>query len=426
MNENVRVTGLDNGVRVVTETMPHLQTASLGIWVGTGARNEAEREHGISHLLEHMAFKGTHRRSAIEIAEEIEQVGGDLNAMTGHEITAYYARVLAPDAPLALDILADILTGSVFDAEELRREQNVIVQEIGAANDTPDDIVHDLFQEAAFHDQTLGRSILGTPQSVCAFTRVDLDAYLQAHYRGPGMVVAAAGAVDHDAIVEQAARVLADIPATAPQPPSPGAFTGGERRDLRDIDQANLVLGFAAPALADPDFYVGRVAAGVLGGGMSSRLFQEIREKRGLCYSIYAFTMAFSDTGLFAISAATGESDLPDLMELTIAEILRAGDGVSEREVDRARAQLKASILMSHESPSSRAGQLARQLLMLGRVVPGAEIIERIEAVTPDEVCRFIADMVRRQQPALAAVGPIAELDRVAEIAKTLQARPVA
>ncbi|MEZ5877809.1 MAG: pitrilysin family protein [Tepidamorphaceae bacterium] len=425
MTDPVRMTRLDNGIRVVTEAMPHLKTASLGIWAGPAARNEALREHGISHLLEHMAFKGTQRRSAAQIAEEIEQVGGDLNAMTGHESTAYYARVLAEDVPLGLDILSDILTHSVFDETELAREQNVIVQEIGAAYDTPDDIVHDLFQEAAFEGQTLGRPILGTPETVRSFSPADLHAYLDGHYRGPDMIVAGAGAVDHDRIVEQAAGLLGGISAEKGAEPEPGRFTGGERRDLRDLEQANIVLGFPAPAIGDPDFYVARAAAGVLGGGMSSRLFQEVREKRGLCYSIYAFSMAFQDTGLLAVSAATGAEDLRELVDVTLAELQRAGEGIGETETDRAKMQLKASILMSQESPSSRAGQLARQLLMLGRTVPSDEIVARIDAVTTDEIAAFLKNMLTHL-PALSAVGPVGVLDPVEDIAKQLGGRQAA
>ncbi len=420
MSDAIRLTTLDNGIRVVTEVMPRLQTASLGIWTRTGARNETSGEHGISHLLEHMAFKGTARRSAIQIAEEIEQVGGDLNAMTGHEITAYFARVLAGDVSLALDILTDILTGSTFDATELKREQNVIVQEIGAAWDTPDDIVHDLFQEAAFEGQILGRSILGTPQTVTGFSATDLNGYLGAHYRGPDMVVAAAGAVDHDAIVAQAAEQLSGIPAQTGSSPEAGRFTGGERRDLRALEQANIVLGFPAPPLGDPDFYAARVAAGVLGGGMSSRLFQEVRERRGLCYAIYAFTMSFRDAGVLAISAATGEADLAELADVTLDEIERAGLQIEARETERAKMQLKASILMSHESSSSRAGQMARQLLMLDRLVSSEEITARIDAVSPGDVAGFLASTTRAAVPALSGVGPVAELPSVGDIARRL------
>ena len=425
MNDFVRMTQLDNGIRVVTETMPHLKTASLGIWAGTGARNEAAREHGISHLLEHMAFKGTERRSAVQIAEEIEQVGGDLNAMTGHESTAYYARVLAEDVPLGLDILADILTHSIFDETELVREQNVIVQEIGAAYDTPDDIVHDLFQEAAFDGQILGRPILGTPETVRGFSPADLNAYLDGHYRGPDMIIAAAGAVDHDRIVDQAAELLGNVSSRKGPEPEAGRFTGGERRDIRNLEQANIVLGFPAPAIDDPDFYVARAAAGVLGGGMSSRLFQEVREKRGLCYSIYAFSMAFRDTGLLAVSAATGAEDLRELVDVTVAELQRASEGVESTETERAKMQLKASILMSQESPSSRAGQLARQLLMLGRTVPSDEIVARIDEVTPESVSTFLKGALAHL-PALSAVGPVGVLDPVADIAKQLGARQAA
>ncbi|MEM6665882.1 MAG: pitrilysin family protein, partial [Pseudomonadota bacterium] len=280
---NVRITTLANGLRVVTEAMPHLQSAALGVWIGAGARAEHSHESGIAHMLEHMAFKGTERRTAQGIAEEIEAVGGDLNAMTSFETTAYYARVLADDVPLAIDILGDILINSRFDPAELERERGVILQEIRAAHDTPDDLVFDLAQRAAFGDQPLGRPILGTTESVSGFQSADLQSYLGRMYGPDRMILAAAGAVEHDAVVALAESTFESRPVPEDTPLAPAHFQGGFEGVARDLEQVHLVKGFEGWSYRSPDIYAAQVLAGVLGGGMSSRLFQEAREKRGLC-----------------------------------------------------------------------------------------------------------------------------------------------
>ncbi len=418
---SVRTTRLDNGVRVVTAEMAHVETAALGVWVKAGARDERTEQHGLSHLLEHMAFKGTSRRSARQIAEEIESVGGDLNAATSHETTAYYARTLKDDVPLALDILSDILRDSQFDAEELKREQHVIVQEIGAALDDPDDLVHDLLQEAAFGDQPIGRPILGTADTVRAQDPGSLRAYLSEHYRGPQMIVGAAGAVKHDAMVEIADRLFGDFATAAGDTTQEARYTGGERRAERDLSEANLLFAFRAPAFVDDDFYAARIAASVVGGGMSSRLFQRVREERGLCYSIYAFNWAFSDVGLFGISAATGPGDLEELVDVTTGELALAIDDIDETEVARARAQLKAGLLMSLESCAARAEQIARQSLFLGRTVPMEELVSRIDAVDAARVRQILARIVFETPPTLAAVGPVGNLETAGDLQERLR-----
>ncbi|MGB6320280.1 MAG: pitrilysin family protein, partial [Xanthobacteraceae bacterium] len=304
---SVEVTTLKSGINVVTDTMPHLETASLGVWVNSGSRDERRDEHGISHLLEHMAFKGTRRRSARQIAEEIEAVGGDLNAATGAESTAYYARVLRADVPLALDVLADILSEPAFDREELIREQNVIVQEIGAVADTPDDLIFEHLQVIAFPDQSLGRSILGTPKTVRSFDEGKLRDYLARNYRGPEIVVAAAGAVEHKA-------VLAEV-------------------EKRELEQVHIALALPGLAIVDPTLYSLQVFTNILGGGMSSRLFQEARERRGLCYSIYSFHVPYSDIGMFGLYAGTDAADTSELMRLIVDEIASTAETISEPEV---------------------------------------------------------------------------------------------
>ncbi|MEJ8571766.1 pitrilysin family protein [Microbaculum marinum] len=419
---SVRTTTLDNGLRVVTAEMSHVQTAALGVWVRAGARNERPEEHGLSHLLEHMAFKGTRRRNARQIAEEIESVGGDLNAATSHETTAYYARVLKEDVPLGFDILSDILRDSVFDGEELRREQHVILQEIGAALDDPDDLVHDLLQAAAFGDQPIGRPILGTAETVAAQRVEGLRSYLSEHYRAPEMIVGAAGAVDHEAIVDLAGDLFGGFAAT-PGAPSPAArYVGGERKVEKDLSEANLLFAFPAPAFVDEDFYAARIAAAVLGGGMSSRLFQRVREEKGLCYSIYAFNWAFSDVGLFGISAATEPQDIEQLIDVTTAEVSNAISEIDDQEVTRARAQLKAGLLMGLESCAARVEQIARQSLFLGRTVSMEELTRRIDAVDAASVRNILARIIYDNPPTLAAVGPVERLESASDLQERLRA----
>ncbi len=414
---SVNLTRLPSGIAVVSQRMEQLQSTALGIWVSSGSRSERPAEHGIAHLLEHMAFKGTARRSALAIAEEIEAVGGELNASTSVEQTQYYARVLKADVPLAMDILTDILRNSAFDPDELQREQHVIVQEIGAALDTPEDLVFDFFSGAAFPDQPLGRPILGTPESVRSMTRQSLFDYLGAHYRGPSLVVAAAGAVDHAQLVRMAEEGLAGVQADPGPPPESALYRGGERREMRDLMEAQIVLGFAGRPVTSPDYYTAQILSMALGGGMSSRLFQVVREKRGLCYSIYAFHWAFADGGLFGVHAATGEDDIAELTPVVLGEIERAAADLSEDEIGRAKAQARAGLLMALESPIARAGQLARQLMVFGRVVPVEELVAKIDAVTVADARRLAGAMFTETAPTLAAIGPVGSLieyDRVA------------
>jgi len=403
--------------------MAHLETASLGVWIGSGSRNENPDEHGISHLLEHMAFKGTKRRTARQIAEAIEAVGGDLNAATSVESTGYFARVLKADVPLALDVLSDILSEPAFDAEELRREQNVIVQEIGATEDAPDDLVFDRLQETAFPMQPVGRSILGTPDTVRSFNATRLQAYLSRNYRAPGMVLAAAGAVEHDAVVAEAERRFAAF--TGPAAPSPerAHFRGGTRVETRDLEQVHIAMALEGLPVRDEQLYSLQVFTSVLGGGMSSRLFQEVREIRGLCYAIHAFHMPYTDTGLFALYAGTDESDAPELMRVVIDQIGNATETLNDTEVRRAKAQMKAGLLMALESSEARVGQLARQMLAYGRPIPVDEIVAKVDAVTVKSARDAGQTLIGRAKPAIAALGPGSGLASTAAIAESLVRR---
>jgi predicted Zn-dependent peptidase len=408
---NIELTKLNNGLTVVTDPMPHLESASIGVWVNAGARNEKREENGLSHMLEHMAFKGTAKRSARQIAEEIEQVGGYLNAYTAREQTAYYARVLKPDVPLAAELLADILQHSVFDAEELERERGVIVQEIGQTEDTPDDIIFDHLQEMAFPDQPMGRTILGPVENVTSFTQSSLKSYMARHYHAPAMTLIASGAVDHGQIVKLAQDVFGALTSERPAPVEKGVYRGGDYRGSDDLEQAHLALAWPGLPLAHPDMFAAQIYSTALGGGMSSRLFQEAREKRGLCYAIHCFGQSFKDCGMFAVYAGTGADQATELMNVVAGEMNALAAGPTADEVRRAKAQMKAGLLMSLESPTSRCEQIAGMLWSHGRILPVKELVEKLDAVTPEDVGRYAQSVTRKGALSLAALGPLTKLE---------------
>lgn len=423
---NVEITRLASGLTVVTQNMPHLESVALGVWIKSGSRNETQDEHGIAHLLEHMAFKGTARRSARDIAEQIENVGGELNAATSTETTSYYARVLKDHVPLAIDILADILTESVFDEDELEREKHVILQEIGAANDTPDDVVFDRFSEVAYRGQTIGRPILGTPDTVRSFTPDQIRGYLSRNYTTDRMFIVAAGAVDHDTLVRQVEERFALLPLTPAASPvfEPAKYLGGDVREMRDLMDTQLLLGFEGKAYHMRDFYCSQILANILGGGMSSRLFQEVREHRGLCYSVYAFHWGFSDTGVFGVHAATGGEDLPELVPVILQELRKSSEVIHQQEIDRARAQIRAQLLMGQESPAARAGQIARQMILYGRMIPNQEMMERLEGITTSRLTDLAGRLFFDTVPTLSAIGPIEKLAPLSDITAALTSQP--
>jgi predicted Zn-dependent peptidase len=406
----IELSRLNNGLQIATDRIDTVDTVSLGIWVDVGTRHEPAEINGVAHFLEHMAFKGTATRSALAIAEEIEAVGGHLNAYTSRESTAYYAKVLKDDVPLALDILADILQHSMFAPDELERERTVILQEIGQANDTPDDIIFDHFQERAYPDQAMGRPVLGRPDIIRRLGRDEVTAYLRDHYGARRMVLAAAGNLDHDRIAALAEKLIADLPADRSAASEPANYAGGERREERDLEQLHLVLGFPGLALDDPDFYAGSVLSTAFGGGMSSRLFQEIREKRGLVYTIHCFGHSYRDGGLFGIYAGTGEDEAAELVPALCEEVRKLEDGLTVVELARAKAQLKAGLLMSLESTSTRCEQLAQHLLIYGKPFDPADAVRRIEAVDDSAIVRVVARW-RDGPPTLTALGPLSRLE---------------
>lgn len=329
----IRISTLPNGLRVVSRDMPGLHSAAIGIWVNAGCRDERAEQNGIAHFLEHMAFKGTARRSALEIVESIENVGGYINAYTSRDVTSYYARVLAGDVELALDVISDIVMNPVFDQREIEVERGVILQEIGQALDTPDDVIFDWLQEAAYPDQPMGRTILGPAERVSRFGRDDLSGFIGEHYGPERMIVSAAGAVEHDRILRQVEAIFGHLPARALTKREPARWQGAEARRVKGLEQAHFALAFEGPGYQAPDFYAAQIWTSALGGGMSSRLFQKLREEKGLCYSIFAQSGFHDDTGMVTIYAGTSGEQIADLATLTVDELKRSAEDMTETEV---------------------------------------------------------------------------------------------
>lgn len=389
-----RVTALANGLRVATTAMPGLETAAVGLHVDTGSRHEIAEHNGLAHLLEHMVFKGTRRRSARRIAEEIEDVGGSLNAYTARDMTVFHARVLAADLGLGLDLIADLVREPLFDEAELVREKGVVLSELGEARDTPDDIVFDHLQEAAFPDQPLGRSILGSEESLAAIGPSELRGWLADHYRPEAMVIAAAGKVDHDALVRDAEALFGDLTPASRAAPAAARYGGQAVHDRRRFEQAHLTLGWEGASNTGPDHYALTLFTTAVGGGMSSRLFQELREERGLAYSVYASHTPYTDSGLFAVYLATANGDAAKALALAEGVIAQCAATIDPAELERAKAQLKAGLLMSLEGPAGRAEYLARQLMVHGRAVEPAELVAKIDAVDVEAVRAAAARML--------------------------------
>ncbi len=413
---SVQISRLANGLHIVTHAMPHLETVAIGIWVKAGARDERAEENGIAHFLEHMAFKGTTRRSALDIAEEIENSGGEINAATGMETTTYYARVLKKDWRSALDILADIFLNSTLDKSELERERDVILQEIAAAKDQPDDLVFDLAQHACYGDHPLGRSILGPTEIIENVTREDMLAWRDRNYWASRIVVGAAGNIDHAELAAMAEKLFGAVPQGSSPQRHPPSFVHTSETAQKPLDQTHIVLTFPAPNYRDPRIYHMQVLSSILGGGMSSRLFQDVREKRGLCYSVFSFGTSYEDVGQLGVYAATAPENTSELVNVTTDVMMSMMDFVTDKEVARAKAQLKASLVMNLENATSRADQIARQFLAFGEVPEMQTLIDRIEAVTADEVKDLAQTIFRSAPPALSAVGQLGQLANHASI----------
>jgi predicted Zn-dependent peptidase len=399
------ITALPNGLRIVTHHMPGLETVSLGVWVAVGARHERDDQHGLAHFLEHMAFKGTKKRSARQIADEIESVGGDLNASTGLDSTAYFARVLKGDDTVALELIADILLNSKFAAEDIERERVVIQQEIAASDDNPDEMAFDLMQGVAFPGQSIGRPILGTKASVGSFRGPDFKSYLDEHYLPDAIVVSAAGAVHHKAIVRHVEALFGGLTSRKRGIESPVLYRGGFAASNKPFEQSHVLIGLPSPSYLEPGFYTAQVFSGLFGGGMSSRLFQEIREDRGLCYSIDSSIWGLRDTGMLSVHAATSPEMVGELADVVAAQLEEiAATGPTEAELQRSKAQLKAGLLMALESSAVNAEQMARQLLAQDRLIPIAELVEHVEAVDQARIKAF-AETLIEETVSVAVIG---------------------
>ena len=418
MSQNLHT--FENGFRVVTEYMPGLESASVGIWVNAGGRHETIEQNGIAHFLEHMAFKGTQNRTALQIAEEIEDVGGYINAYTSREVTAYYARVLREDVFRAIDVIGDILINPVFDKKDIEVERGVILQEIGMSLDTPDDVIFDWLQEQAYPQQALGRTILGPAENVANFSKDDLSLFIKENYSPNKLILSAVGAIDHDQIVKQAEGLFAMLPRAAPFQLVEAKFSNGVKKVVKNLEQAHVSLALEGSGYLDEDFYAGQTFASTFGGGMSSRLFQEVRENRGLCYSIFAQLSSYADTGLLTIYAGTSGDSVCELTDIIVDELKRASGDLSESEVARARAQMKAGLLMGLESSSARAERLARLVGIWGCVPPLAETVEKIDHVNLEQVRAYAERLVSSGRVAMATYGPITESRSLDDVQKRM------
>ena len=410
-----KISTLDNGLRIVTQNMPGLETVSMGIWNFVGGRDESENINGVAHLLEHMAFKGTLTKSALQIAETIENVGGDINAYTSKEITAYYVKLIADDLPLGIEILTDILQNSLFSEEELDRERGVILQEIGMYLDTPDDMIFDYWQEKAFPDQPMGRSILGKPDVIKNISRNQVKDFMMSHYNPKKMIVSAAGKIEHEKFVEQVRQKCVNLPAGNKNIRQTSKYISGEYRQDKDLEQIHLLLGFEGINFHHEDYYSLLVYSSLLGGGMSSRLFQEIREKRGLVYGISSFSSSYTDTGVFGIYAGTGESQIQELIPVLCNELRTSSNNITEKEISRGKAQLKASLMMGRESAFRRCESAARQLLVFNRVIDPKETINSINNVSKKTV-ENISQKIVSGPITISSIGPIKKLETLDKI----------
>ncbi len=403
------VTALPNGFRVATDHMPGLKTATVAVHVGVGARFEPAKHNGIAHFLEHMAFKGTRRRSAFEIAETIEDVGGYLNAYTSRESTVYLAGVLAEDVPLVVELLADILRHSVFSPDEIEVERNVILNEIGEYEDLPADVVFDALQRTAYPNQQYGRPVIGTARTVSSFCRSDFQSFTERHYGPERMILSAAGAVNHDEMTKLAEAHFGDAIRQSKVRKRRPRFVGGEWRQHREIEQTQFAIAFPAPQLFDKRTPAAMIYGVLLGGGSSSRLFVEAREKRGLCYSVSAQAVPCQDSGLFVLHANTGKAELGTLMELCADEIRKTADGLTEKEVKRARTQIRVAIMTGYERPSQRMERMGNILAIKDHVEEIDETIARFDDVTREQVRDYAQELANSSEAAMALYGPISQ-----------------
>ena len=414
-----KITTLENGLRIVTQEMLSLETVAMGIWNFVGGRDEIESNNGVAHLLEHMAFKGTKTKSALEIAETIENVGGDINAYTSKEITAYYVKLIAEDLPLGINILSDILQNSIFAEDELNRERGVILQEIGMYLDSPDEMIFDYWQEKAFANQPFGRSILGKTDIIKNISRDEVKKFMLSHYNPKKMIVSAAGKIEHEKFVEAIKKSCKNLPQGTVNSRAKAKYSPGEYRELKKLEQIHLLVGFEGIDYHHDDYYSLMIYSSLLGGGMSSRLFQEIREKRGLVYGISSFSSSYSDTGVFGIYSGTGDSQIQELIPVLCDQLKQTPDTITDKEINRGKAQLKAGLMMGRESAFRRCESAARQLLVFDRVIEPAETISKINEVNIESV-KSIAKQIVSKPMTISSIGPIDKLEKLEQIQSRL------
>jgi predicted Zn-dependent peptidase len=418
LQADVRRTTLPSGLRVITEAIPGSRSASLGVWVGIGSRDETPAMSGASHFLEHLLFKGTHKRTALQISAEIEAVGGETNAFTTKEYTCYYARVLDDDLPLAVDVLCDAVADSILEPADVEIERGVILEEIAMHEDEPSDEVHDVFTEAIFGDHPLGRLISGTEESITPMTRNQINSFYRRRYTPPNIVVAAAGNLEHATVVRLVRKALAGTALDSSAADPAGPRTGSKRvrhqkphtvvRN-RDTEQAHVVLGGVGIGRRDERRFALGVLNNVLGGGMSSRLFQEIREKRGLAYSVYSYASQYADAGLFGVYAGCAPGKVEEVLDLTRAELARVADkGLTDEEISRGRGMVKGSYVLGLEDSGSRMSRLAKSELLYGDLMTVDELLRRVDTVTREDINAVAAELLS-QPMSLAVVGPFDE-----------------
>ncbi|MBI04920.1 MAG: peptidase M16 [Pelagibacteraceae bacterium] len=414
-----KISTLDNGLRVVTQNMPGLETIAMGVWNNVGGRDEQENVNGVAHFLEHMAFKGTKTKTSKQIAEAIENVGGDINAYTSTETTAYHVRLIAEDLQVGVDILTDILQNSIFSKEELEVERGVILQEIGRTMDSPDSKLFDKFQETAFPDQPIGRSLLGPKNIIKNISRDEIKNFMTSNYNPKKMIVSAAGKINHEEFVDRIIKSCTNLPKGTVENRFKSNYKGGEYREEKDLEQIHLIASFEGTDFYHEDYYSLLVYNSILGEGMSSKLFQEIREKRGLVYTISSFMFPFTDTGLFGVYCGTGENQIKELLPVLCDQLNDSPNSISLEEINKGKAQLKAGLLMSRERAANRCRKAAYQLLYHNRIIESDEIIKKIDNVTKETIQR-IAKKTLSTNMTVSSIGPIGKLETIEKIQSRL------
>ncbi|CEI84933.1 insulinase family protein [Ehrlichia minasensis] len=411
------ITQFRNNFTIITDTMPHVESVSINIWINVGSRYENTNITGISHFLEHMAFKGTKTRTALDIAQTFDDIGGNFNAHTDREHTVYHVKTLKRDIKIAIEVLADIILNSQFPQEEIDREKGVVLQEIYQTNDSPTSIIFDKYIEAAYPNQIFGKSILGTPESVTNLSKEDLQTYMSEYYHAGNMLLSVAGNITHEEVIDLVSQYFSKMKKSAPKTAAPSVYYSGEYREIRNLEQVHLVIGFPSVSYKDDQFYTVQILDSILGNGMSSRLFQKIREQLGLVYTISSFNSSYSDNGIFSIYAATDKNNLIQLLTTIASEVKNITINLEENEITRAKGKLISEILMSRESTTARAESLGYYYSHYNRYILKEELIKKISAITLIDLQNCIHNLLgSNNKITLAAIGQIENLPSYSDI----------